>query len=272
MKKLLCILLILLLAGCAASEKTETVNLMQYADPDTSGLFVTFYDGHNGCHKSMFEDEARRELIAAFQNAEAELLPDFDPATMTAPFYGVEMGGGDLGMVYGLWSDGVFLTKFGEAYAFDYDFEALLEHPDWQESGTYALTSFLQMPCAAYVVKGTDGWRSELLPLSGVEEAPEGIAMTLVEMEGKTITVLLSNQSGEEWYYGEYYHLEVQLDGSWYQIPTDSTLEWGFHDIAMILPDGKTAEQTYNLEMYGTLPDGLYRLAAENLTVEFRVE
>jgi hypothetical protein len=43
----------------------------------------------------------------------------------------------------------------------------------------------------------------------------------------------------------------------------------GFRDIAYILPDGKSASKTYNLDIYGTLEPGLYRLVVETLSAEF---
>ena len=45
----------------------------------------------------------------------------------------------------------------------------------------------------------------------------------------------------------------------------------GFQDIAHILPDGESASETYNLDIYGTLKPGMYRLVVETLSTEFLV-
>jgi hypothetical protein len=42
---------------------------------------------------------------------------------------------------------------------------------------------------------------------------------------------------------------------------------FGVIDLASMLPAGSTRQETYDLSFYGNVPDGTYRLAAENLTV-----
>jgi len=42
-------------------------------------------------------------------------------------------------------------------------------------------------------------------------------------------------------------------------------------DIGYYIQNGETQEKTYNLLMYGELPEGLYRLVAYELSVEFEI-
>lgn len=45
----------------------------------------------------------------------------------------------------------------------------------------------------------------------------------------------------------------------------------GFEDIACVLPNGKAANEIYDLSIYGTLEPGIYRLMVENVSAEFTV-
>lgn len=79
--------------------------------------------------------------------------------------------------------------------------------------------------------------------------------------------VTFRNDSGEEWCYGKYFHLEVLLDGVWYVVPTASELD--FPDIAMLLPAGKEQQEEYWLAPYGELPAGTYRIVVEGMADSF---
>ena len=92
--------------------------------------------------------------------------------------------------------------------------------------------------------------------------------MDIEEIGTSDITVLITNNSGEEFSYGEYFSLQKQIDGQWYTMPVRAD-NIGFRDIAYILPNGKSASKTYNLDIYGTLEPGLYRLVVETLSAEF---
>lgn len=81
---------------------------------------------------------------------------------------------------------------------------------------------------------------------------------------------MITNNSGEEFSYGEYFSVQKQIDGQWYTMPfrVDNI---GFQDIAHIFPNGKSVSETYNLNLYGTLEPGIYRLVVETVSAEFLV-
>ncbi len=101
-------------------------------------------------------------------------------------------------------------------------------------------------------------------------ESPEGLTMTVEDIGTSEITVRIANNSGEEFSYGEYFSLQKQIDGQWYTIPVRED-NVGFQDIAHIFPDGESTSETYNLDIYGTLEQGTYRLVVETLSAEFLV-
>ena len=101
-------------------------------------------------------------------------------------------------------------------------------------------------------------------------EVVEGVVMSVEDIQPSRITVSITNNSCEEFSYGRYFSLQKQIDGQWYTMPVQAD-NIGFEDLACVLPDGKSASETYDLNIYGTLEPGIYRLVVQNLSVEFLV-
>ena len=263
MKKYICLFLILLtlpLAACGAK-----VDLMPGASPETSALALYVYDGETITRQFLFDTEAEKTVLQDFHNAKASPM-DLDVTALEPPFYGLEIGGTDGFEVHGLWSGGYFILDDGTAYKFDYDFPSLLERCDWREPDRFSSLSV--MPCASHVAKTEAGWNSKFLtPAGDLGEAVPGVSMEIAERSDDSILVRYTNNSGGEWEYGLYYGLQVQLDGQWYEVPAEEPV--AVPDIAMVIPDGMSIEESYRLVPYGDLPAGTYRLAAEHMAVEF---
>lgn len=95
--------------------------------------------------------------------------------------------------------------------------------------------------------------------------------------QGKDITVKIKNLTKDTFSYGEYYSIQVFVDGAWYYVPTkeDNVV----HDLAHELQPGQSYAQTYSLYPYGgELKPGHYRIAccgigdgANNYYAEFDV-
>ena len=144
MKKLLCIALILLLAGCTLKH-SSTVDLMPHADPQTSALTLYIYDGETITRQHLFEtDQYRADVMEDFHQAQAQETA-VDVTTLRPPFYGIEMGAGDYGTAYGLWADGYFIARNGKVYAFDYDFETFSTAHPWTDADEFS--NLAVMPC-----------------------------------------------------------------------------------------------------------------------------
>lgn len=63
-------------------------------------------------------------------------------------------------------------------------------------------------------------------------KSSSGITMTLDSWDKDIAAVTINNESGGEWSCGEFYELQVLIDGVWYEIPAmpgnwDLTA-WGF--------------------------------------------
>lgn len=78
--------------------------------------------------------------------------------------------------------------------------------------------------------------------------------------EGKDITVKIKNLTDELFAYGEYYSIQVLIDGSWYYVPMTS--ENVVHDLGHELDPGMSYAMTYSMAPYGgKLNPGHYRIA-----------
>lgn len=264
MKKLLSILtLLLLLTGCG-----NRVNLMSGVSPENSALGLYVYDGETITRQHLFETEQIREqAMEDFRNAKAEPV-EADLTALKPPFYGLEMGGSDGWSVYGLWSDGYFITGDGNVYAFDYDFEAFRERYGFEEPDEFQTLTV--MPCASHVAKSVNGWNKAFLTEIEEPKMPTGVTAGLTGQTSEMITAEFLNKRDTEWHYGYDYSIQVLLDGVWYTVPAERLMP--FVEVLRILPAGGSSKETFSLEPYGNLPAGSYRVFCNGLTVKFEIE
>ena len=79
--------------------------------------------------------------------------------------------------------------------------------------------------------------------------------MTLDSWDNDIAAVTINNESGGEWSCGEFYELQVLIDGVWYEIPAMPG-NWGFNCMGFYIPDGGKQSMINHLTMYGELPSG----------------
>ncbi len=280
MKKIIAIAAVLGLALglalglCACAGGNE---LLAAASPETSALMLySCADGKSVKQLTMYDNGAEREILGKLAKVKAAPAPDWTARDVKMPVYGIGIGrnDGEPGWLWAAWSDGYMILADGSAYRFDFNFAALETDHQWSDSEEGLPIG--RLPCSRALALGPEGWISSMLTPARELAPPEGIGMTLdyIDFAGGTAAVTFRNDSGEEWCYGTYYHLEVLLDGAWYFVPTASELD--FPDIAMLLPAGEERQEVYWLEPYGELPAGSYRIVAEGMgegmAAEFVVE
>lgn len=261
MKRLLALMTALIFAlaltGCGQKN-----TLMEGASPDTSALALYVYDGQTTTRGFMFDSDTEKALLKSLAAVPAKPATDWSPELITLPVYGLEIGAWDDPTVRAAWSNGYWIAQDGTAYHFDYDFESLAADDSWESKDTWSTHSAIILPCARHLSQSANGWVKAMLS-PATEITQRGISAQLVDQDGDTWTVALTNNSEEESWYGVSYYLDVLLDGVWYSIPTVPG-DWAFIEVAMILPAGKTQNETYNLSMYGDLPAGQYRFVASD--------
>lgn len=244
--------------------------LMANASPGTSALMFFTYDGENSKAWYLFNTSQEKEILRAISNVPVEKAEDWSPELFTAPAYGFHIGDTDGGALEAVWSNGYWITQDGEAYSFDFDFGAFSDKYDWSDESVSSAAAAL--PCAHIICRNGDKWYADRLspPYTDEEEAPDYISAELVEQTEDTVTIKYTNNGSEDWLYGLHFSLDVLLNGEWYSVPT-ITGNWAFDDIGLILNPEQQQERAYSLWMYGELPPGQYRIAANGCIVEFTI-
>ena len=243
--------------------------LLSAASPETSALILyVCSDGETVRRLTMYDTAAEREILDKLARVSAPPAA-WSARDVTVPVYGLEIGRNDAqpGWLEAAWSNGRLILADGSAYKFDFDFAALETGYDWREAEHDLLIGSL--PCSRALSLCRGEWISSMLSPARELSPSGGISMTLDGADGGEIAVTFRNDSGGEWSYGTYYHLETLLDGAWYAVPPE--MELAFTDIAMILPDGEARQERYSTAPYGTLPNGTYRFVAEGMAVEFDI-
>lgn len=272
---LLTLALLLSLSGCGGDGNTLFAN----ATPSTSVMTFSVFDGSEGFSDWISDNDVKREILAELSAVNAKAVDDWSPDKAVYPMYGVAIGTGDGMGLSMLWTNGYLITRTGEVYKFDYDFAAVMDSLDWgnewtQEPQTGSrrnISHVSGMPNDRYLALHDGRWNPEYLCPAGELTPPESISMSLNGWTAEKVSVTISSDSAEEWCYGEYFHLEVLLDGVWYYVPETPDQNWGFTSIGIILQPYDENEESYSLGRYGELPAGTYRLVVEGLSVESEI-
>lgn len=117
-------------------------------------------------------------------------------------------------------------------------------------------------------------------PPSQLEEAGDGAAdqeetvsssqemtLSVEQVEDGIASVCIHNGSGAEQTFSTYYSLEQEQKGQWYPLTPVETL--GFEDVAYRLEAGEQVTVTCDLNVFGLLAPGHYRLGKDEMMGEF---
>ena len=93
----------------------------------------------------------------------------------------------------------------------------------------------------------------------------DGVSMTVKEgsISPTKLTVIFENNSNKQGVYGEYFSLEKEIEGDWYQVPTIID-EYAFSDIGYELGPSEIEEFTIDWDsLYGSMDTGKYRIVKD---------
>lgn len=260
------IMICLCMSACGSKGNT----LLADADVDSGALALWKYDGETATRGYLFDITQRREVLDQLAKVPVTEVTDWSPSQLGVPMYGFDILNKRGFFTSALWSNDLWITEDGRAYRFHYDVGELLASYEWQSVDSFS--DGIYVPCS-YAVSLVDGaWDTTWMVPAKELTAADGIQIQLVQWGQESVTVNLSNHSQEEWMFGEYYHLEVLLDGIWYHVPQAPGKMWAVHDLAYILTPGGDKDMTYSLLPYGELPAGQYRLVAEAFEEGLAVE
>ena len=225
------------------------------------GSFIWYtYDETGGKYYQMNNITQGEELLEELSEVTMEEAPEWSRDMVTYPIYGMDLCGGLA------WSNGYCIMEDGTAYHFEYDFETISSEYEWSDIYNFEGTGLL--PCIRELCRGEDGRKSWLMSPAKEPEAPEGISLAIKERTEEYIRVEITNHTTEKKSFGEDYSVQVFLDGVWYCIPGN----WTVNAIAWTISPGTPFEDVYDLEKYGYLPPGRYRLEKSGMVAEFEVE
>ena len=240
-------------------------NILAGASPDTSVFQMYYFDGETVAVRTLYDSGAEKEVIKKINGIPLQAAEEDALSQMEPPFYGFWVSSQDGFDISVTASGGVWLKNDGAVYYGDTDLSGLWEQMEGKDEDTWNALNFpnvgrLSAYHTIFLLKADEQ----------TAEVPEGLTLTVEDIGTSEITVRITNNSEEEFSYGEYFSIQKQIDGQWYTVPVRAD-NVGFQDIAHILPNGESASETYNLNIYGTLEPGTYRLVVETLSAEFLV-
>ena len=238
-------------------------NILAGASPDTSAFQMYYFDGETVAVRTLYDSGAEKEVIKKINGIPLQAAEEDALSQMEPPFYGFWVSSQDGFDISVTASGGVWLKNDGAVYYGDTDLSGLWEQMEGKDEDTWNALNFpnagrLSAYHTIFLLKADEQ----------TAEVPEGLTLTVEDIGTSEITVRITNNSEEEFSYGEYFSIQKQIDGQWYTVPVRAD-NVGFQDIAHILPNGESASETYNLNIYGTLEPGTYRLVVETLSAEF---
>lgn len=271
--------LLMLLAGCGrepvASEEPKdgavepgelvSAGLLQTASPETSALSLFYYDGESVTCRTLYDTEREQTLLEQLNALPAQPVEEPDLTGWSLPCYGLWISSREGTGLYVAWADGLWLDQDGNVWQAEADFDAYWQQLEGEDEETGG--SVLYFPNAGLLAPYDERFLAPVKEEHGIANLPLEMYMTVEDFTDGVATVCIDNQSGYEMSYSEYYSLQVERDGQWYTLPPKEEL--AFNDIAYLLPDLQQATMTCDLNPYGDLKAGHYRLAKDGMTAEF---
>jgi len=221
------------------------------------------------------EEVHQIEILQKLSTAKGQKDNKWTYEKVKEPVIGIEIHNGK-GLTYTALTNGYLVFEDGSAYRTDLELQQWIKQNNVLEGGREYDAEEYNVDPMRYIhtlAKSKFGWRMEYLyPSPEMEPAPEGIKMQLQSWTQEEIVISLSNESDSEWMYGYPFHLEVNIDRTWYQLPFMP--EGGtFALVGFVLGSGQTHEMRFNLMSdYGVLPPGNYRLVYNGMILEHTIE
>ena len=248
--------IILILSVAACSKALVPNKLLDGANPENSALSLYLYDGIEIRRVDIFFPYDVVDTLSAVKTRKAV---NWSINDITLPIYGIATNG-----IFAAWSNGYWIAQDGNIYSFDFDFSKLAQESF--RSRYDKIPSFSVFPCARLLSLDENGWNNTLLTPTELNP-PDGIVMTLESWDNDSVTVNITNNSRFVWTYGEFFSIQVLLDGVWCDVPILPDWYQPTPAIGYGLSPGETTNKTYYLQKYGELPEGIYRLVVENVSV-----
>ena len=247
-------------------------------------LMIGWWENGEGAGNHLFHDKAR-EVVERLKQFAAWPADNWTVDLVAGPIYSVFCYNQEGGPLAGAWSNGYFIMQDGNVYRCDADLSFIRDlladpslNPDIATSNMITNRRYLSQKDGEWI-------RERLYPADELNSSSGSLSVSLAKpYKDSRVTVLLKNNSPEDVLYGEWFSLQVCLDGSWYSVPSMPDANYSFTDIGYGLSSGQSTEIEYSLNRIfinpelpaGELPAGTYRLvfreeADKNYSVEFEI-
>lgn len=245
--------------------KGGDIRLLDKASASTSAMSFHYFDGEKTEIKYLYDVKKEQAIIDEINRLAAKKCESSRIAEFTTPCYGLSISNEEGYMMLLTYCNGLWLNKDGSVYEAAYDFEKLYNN----------ITSE-----SMEIVNGGSGMTNTGLlgeyDVRFYSQAPEmgsekdAVILSISAIEGNNVTVVINNNSSEDFVYGSYYSLQKEIEGTWYVLPHKLS-NYAFTDIAYIIPGGESREEVCDLTMYGELLDGHYRIEKGGMVAEFSI-
>lgn len=249
---------VLFAAGCitvSAKKGNQIFNGMTL--DDSALIFCSEEEGTSYQVSVMYQhDDLKSEFLKALSTVKAEEAENWSFDDLTYPIYGFSLMNAERFTTSFAWSNGFLFTQDGKKYKFDYNFEEILTGYPFDESWENGNPA--QFPCARQYMLQDGVWNTDFM---GVGQEPENkydVDYEVTGIDGDKLTVRFTNHMDENYFFGEYYMLQVLVGGTWYSVPPAEDMM--FHDLGYELAPDQSYDMTYWIGPYGDLPAGHYRV------------
>lgn len=254
-----------LLAGCGAV--AEPANLLDNADWEFRPMTIYYYDGETVQMGHILDAELEKEIVEELNAQPAkEMKIEKLAEEWKKPSYAITFTSKDGERVEISCTEDRWLTNSGSLYKVDYDFGAVWEKLEGVSKDQISVLSY---PNAVALVGSHPEFMTKAADFSAYSDAQ--MKLSAVSM-GIAYCEIQNLSQTKKYAYGEYYALQKQVDGEWYDLPSSGT-ELGFADVYIELEPGMTANVICDLNSYGALEKGAtYRLVKNDIAVTWTQE
>ena len=275
------IILLLLLSSCNSRTGRESGSskiikresfehrLLDKASPGTSALTIYRYDGQNCVQRTVFDQVWEKQVIEVINALKLQTADEDELSNWGEPCYGIKISDTDGMEIRLTYHDGLWLEKDGSLYYGECDLEKYFE-----EAGNLADTSEQTADWGAVpnnaILKKYD-LKYCRRSTAEVCADKDGVSLGFISFKDNVVTLKYRNNSDKSFQYGEEFALHEYIDGEWYVL-SPVLSNYSFIAIAYRLGPGREIEVTCNLEMFGELEKGHYRIVKKDLCAEFDVK
>lgn len=259
----LCFMFVFTLVGCG---KKQDCKMLENASPETSAMSFYYFDGEKTTIKWLYDKTEEEKIIDDINKLQTKSVANTRVEDMKVPCYGIEIVDKDGFDIWLTYSNGLWLLKDGSVYEADFDFETVFSGVSDEDQDT--MEGGINMPNSSILGQYDMRYYAKVEDMSNTRD---GVTLSVTAVEGNIVTIKIQNDSNEEFCYGEYFTLQKEFDGCWYEVPVRLS-NYGFNDIGIILDAHKSSEEKCDLTMYGELEKGHYRIEKEKLAADFYVD